>query len=183
MNTRLLAHFLLCAGVAFAQEGSRPLTEAEKAMIEPFQKEARANFVTACMNVTREAARKKLTIYAITRPKMRTTKLGDYEVEILFHPELAKEHKEVSGAYYAHHNNLMLTFAAAEFAAGKKEFGIGLVEILVSAQPEMWWSMPNHPTTWVKDILKGLKKHDESVRKFLEEGADDWQYRMKTYGP
>ena len=152
-------------------------------MIEPFQKEARANFVTACMNVTREAARKKLTIYATTRPKMQTTKLGDYEVETLFHSELAKEHKEVSGAYYAHHNNLMLTFAAAEFAAGKKEFGIGLVEMLVNAQPDMWWSSPEHPSIWVKDILAGLKKNAQSVRKFLQEESEDWKYRVKTYGP
>ena len=150
--------------------------------LEHFQKEARVNFATACIDVAREVARKHLTIYAVVRTQSATTKEDGYEIEVIYHPELAKEHTETSGAYHHHHNHLVLTFAAAQFAAGKKQLALALVRRLVEAQPEMWWSSPTHPPLTLKKILAGLEKDDESVRQFLKE-TEDWTYRVKTYGP
>ena len=172
---------VLCSQENPDKTGTRPLTEAEKVIVADHSKEQRANFVTACLTVTRDVARKKLAIYAVKRPKVRAAKVGEFDVEVLFHPELAKEHKEVSGAYYVHHNSLVLTFAGAEFAAGKKNFAVALIEKLVEANPEMWWSTPEHPNMWVKDILSGLKKNDDSIRQFLKIETDDWKYRVETY--
>jgi len=170
------------AAIAVAQNAQPPArTPTETAILEHFQKEARANFATACIDVAREVARKHLTIYAVVRTQSATTKEDGYEIEVIYHPELAKEHTETSGAYHHHHNHLVLTFAAAQFAAGKKQ--LALVRRLVEAQPEMWWSSPTHPPLTLKKILAGLEKDDESVRQFLKEETEDWTYRVKTYGP
>jgi len=184
MRTPTLTLLVMCSALAVAQDAQPPTrTPAETALIDHFQQEARANFVTACIDVTREAARKHLTIYAVVRTTTGTTKEDGYEIEVIYHPELKKEHTETSGAYHHHHNHLVLTFAAAQFAAGKKQLALRLVRRLVDAQPEMWWSSPTHQPLTLKKILAGLEKDDESVRQFLKEETEDWAYRVKTYGP
>ena len=184
MRTFTLTLLVMGSAVTGAQDAQPPArTPNETALLEHFQQEARANFVTACVDVTREVAHKRLTIYAVVRTKSATTKQDGYEIEVIYYPELAKEHTETSGAYHHHHNHLVLTFAAAQFAAGKKQLALALVRRLVEAQPEMWWSSPTHQPLTLKRILVGLEKDDESVRKFLKEEAEDWAYRVKTYGP
>ena len=184
MNARILICLILSAVSAFSQD-PKFLAEnpALKPILDQMQREARANFEAACMDVTREVAEKRVKIYAVARPNLTKVKQDGFEIEVLYHPELAKEHVEVSGAYHNHHNHLVLTFAAAQFAAGKKELGLRLVRLLAQVQPEMWWSSPDHPPITLKKILAGLEQDNESVRQFLKEESDDWKYREKTYGP
>src|SRR5690348_2790840 len=121
MNTRILICLILCAVSAFSRD---PMLLADNPALKPIldqmQREARANFEAACLDVTREVAEKRVKIYAITRPNLTKVKQDGFEIEILYHSELAKEHAEVSGAYHNHHNHLVLTFAATQYAAGKK---------------------------------------------------------------
>src|SRR5260370_27420196 len=79
---------------------------------------ARADFEAACINVTRQVKQKRLLIFATIPTKKRgTLKDGDFEIEVYYNRDLAKEKSTASGAYFDHHNSKILTFAAAQFSA------------------------------------------------------------------
>jgi hypothetical protein len=153
-------------------------------LIDSSNSSARADFEAACINVTRQVKQKRLLIFAtLPAKKGRAIKEGDFEVEVYYNPDLAKEKSTASGAYLQHHNSKILTFAAAQFAAGKKEFGLHLVKLLAEAQPDIWWSSPTHDSITIQEIVDGLEAGGDPVRQFLKEESEDWDYRVKTYSP
>lgn len=173
---------MLFASVSLAQDDRPVLKESATNLVAVIDATARANFEAACLNVTREAAQKRLRIYAVTpKAKTGTVKEGDFEIEVIYFRELAAEDKKAAGAYHQHNNHLVLRFAAAQFAAGKKALGLRLVRLLAEADPDMWWSSPTHPQLTVQKILAGLEKDDDSMKAFLKEESEDWAYRVKNY--
>jgi len=174
--------FALLGSLAFAQDDRPVFKESTTNLVAVIDSTARANFEVACLNVTREAAQKKLRIYALTpKAKTGTVKEGDFEIEVIYHRELAAEDKKAAGAYHQQNNHLVLRFAAAQFAADKKALGLRLVRLLVEADPDMWWSSPTHPPLTIQKILSGLEKDDATVKAFLKEESEDWSYRVKNY--
>lgn len=170
--------------VTHSADDERPIFKEPATRLVPIMEStARANFAAACANVTRDANRKALRLYALT-PTARNgiTNVAGYSIEIIYNADLVKEDATSSGAYHQHHNILVLKFAAAEFASGNKELGITIVRLLANAQPDLWWSSPSHPPLTVKKILNGLEANEQTVRQFLKEENADWQYRVKTYG-
>ena len=185
MNTRSTT-FTFCiallslAGVA---QDHRPiLKESTTNLVAIIESTAQANFETACLNITRDTAQKRLRIYVVlSKTKTGTVKEGDFEIEVIYHRELMVAEQRAVGAYHQHYNNLALTFAAAQFADGKKALGLRVVRILADAHPDMWWSSPTHRPLTIQKILAGLEKDDGSVKEFLEEERKDWEYRIKNY--
>jgi hypothetical protein len=178
--------FSFCIAVlpalGLAQQDRPSLKESPTNLVAVIDSTARANFEVACLNVTRDAAQKKLRIYAVTsEAQTGTVREGDFEIEVIYHRELAAEDKRAAGAYHQHNNHLVLRFAAAQFAAGKKALGLRLVRLLAEADPEMSWSIPTHQPLTIQKILAGLEKDDEMVKAFLREESEDWAYRLKNY--
>jgi hypothetical protein len=172
----------LSASVSLAQNDRPALKESATNLVSVIGSTARANFEVACLNITRDAAQKRLRIYAVTpKAKTGTVREGDFEIEVIYHRELEAEGKKAAGAYHQHYNHLVLRFAASEFAAGKKELGFRLVRLLAEADPDIWWSSSTHPQLTIQKILAGLEKNDQSVKGFLKEESEDWAFRVKTY--
>jgi hypothetical protein len=172
----------LLASVSLAQDERPVLKESSTNLVAVIDSTARANFEAACLNITRDAAQKRFRIYAVTsKAKTGTLREGDFEIEVIYHRELAAEDKKAAGAYHQHYNHLVLRFAATQFAAGKKQFGLRLVRLLAEADPDMWWSSPTHPQLTIQKILAGLEKDDDSTKAFLKEESEDWAYRVKNY--
>jgi hypothetical protein len=144
----------------------------------------RANYAAASINFTRDAAAKKLRLYAST-PKVETgvRKIGEYEVEVIYHPELVAEEKTCAGAYHLIYDGKVFSFAIAQFAAGNKNLGLSLVKLIAETQPDYWWSSPSHPPMMIKDIIAGLEKEDESVKEVLKDETEEWTYILNKYGP
>ena len=71
--------FALLGSLAFAQDDRPVFKESTTNLVAVIDSTARANFEVACLNVTREAAQKKLRIYALTpKAKTGTVKEGDF---------------------------------------------------------------------------------------------------------
>lgn len=181
-----IVRIIFCIGlwsrVALAQDARPAFKESTTNLVTVIDATARADFQVACLNVTREAAEKKLRIYAVTpKAKPGTVKEGDFEIEVIYHSELAAEDKRAAGAYHQHNNQLVLCFAAAQFVAGKKALALRLVQLLAEADPDMWWSSPTHSPLTIQKIFSGLEKNDETVKTFLKEQTEYWAYRVRYY--
>jgi hypothetical protein len=185
MNARAITVILcvvLSRSVALTQDDRPIFKESTTNLVAVIEATARANFESACLAVTRDAAQKKLRIYAITgNATAGTVKHDDVEIEVIYHKHLAAEHTKAAGAYHQHNNGLVLCFAAAQFAAGRKALGVHLVKLLAEADPQMWWSSPTHGELTIQRILSGLEKDDASVREFLKDESKEWAYRVKNY--
>lgn len=186
LKTLKIVSGLACCVLAFqipAQETSST-NRLYSQLIDGINSSARADFEAACITVTRQVKQKRLLIFAtVPIKKTATIKDGDFEIEIYYSADLAKENLTAGGAYFQHHNSKILTFAAAQFAAGKKDFGLHLATLLAEAQPDAWWSSPKHDPITIQKIVDGLEAGGESVRQFLKEETEDWDYRIKTYSP
>ncbi len=170
---------------ALAQDERPVLKESPARLVACIDSTARANLLAAYVNITRDAAQKRLRIYAVSlsTAKPGTFERDGYQIEVIYHNELALQAKTAAGPYHHQHNGVMLTFAATQFASGKKEFGLYLVKLLAAAEPEMFWSSPTHPVMSMQQIIAGLEKNDASVRAFLKDEAEQWTHLVKTYGP
>jgi hypothetical protein len=183
-SIQLAACFSVLPVVAGAAEDRPVFHESPARLVECIESSARANFATACVNVTRDALQKRLRIYA-TSPaaKVGKFKADGCEVELIYNPEIAIESKTAAGPYYQHHNHLVLKFAAAQYTAGKRGIGLLLVKLLAQAEPGIFWSSPTHPPLTIQRILAGIEADDEVVKPFLREESEDWPIKLKTYGP
>jgi hypothetical protein len=158
------------------------LKEPQSRLIEVINSTGRANFTAACINLTRDVAAKTLTVYAVTRrAKTGTTTLAGFTIRVVYHSDLAKEQGIAAGAYHDHYNSCLLDFAAAQFAEGKKELGIGLVRLLAAADTELSWSsMEIRPVT-IQKILADMEGDDPKLQKLLDEAKRDWHQRERDY--
>jgi hypothetical protein len=186
MNTRTIKIVLCCLvfqPVLYAEELAT-LKKQLAAEVDTLNSTASANFVTACINVTREVQQKRIRLYAISSSaKTGTFKEGDFTIQVIYNEELADMDTKVAGAYYQHNNHLILSFAACRFASGDKAFGLRLVRMIAAAHPSLTWSSPKQPPTPIQKILAGLEKDDDSVRQFLDDEKRDWPSYVKMYGP
>jgi len=159
---------LVTAGRA---DDDRPiLKESPARLVACMESTARANLLAAYVNITRDAAQKSLRIYAVALPaKAGKFKQEGYEVEVIYNHELALKGKTAAGPYHQQHNAVMLAFAAAQFASSEKAFGLYLVKLLASAEPDLFWSSTTHPVMTMKQIIAGLEKNDGSVAEFLKD--------------
>ena len=160
------------------------LKETPARLVACVESTARANYVAACVNVTRDVLQKRLKIYAVSlEAKTGKFKEGDFEIEVIYNAELAIEAKTAAGAYHEHNNHMVMAFAAAQFVAGKADLGLRLVRLIAGAQPDLFWTSSTHSPLTIQQILRGLEKNDESVKVFLKEKCESWTYNVKVYGP
>jgi hypothetical protein len=166
-------------------EDDRPiLKESPARLVACMESTARANLLAGYVNITRDTAQKSLRIYAVALPaKAGKFKQDGYAIEVIYNNELALQGKTATGPYHHQHNAVMLTFAAAQFASGKKEFGLYLIKLLASAEPDLFWSSPTHPVMTLQQIIAGLEKKDGSVAEFLKDEHEQWADILKSYGP
>jgi hypothetical protein len=186
----ILPALMICLGIWVTAcdtntNGERPALRMPPArLVAIIDSTDRANYAAASINFTRDVAAKKLRLYAST-PKVETgvRKIGEYEVEVIYHPELVAEEKTCAGAYHLMYDGKVFSFAIAQFAAGNKDLGLSLVKLIAETQPDYWWSSPSHPPMMIKDIIAGLEKEDESVKEVLKEETEEWTYILNKYGP
>jgi len=166
-------------------DDDRPiLKESPARLVACMESTARANLLAAYVNITRDAAQKSLRIYAVALPATAGKfRQHGYQVEVIYNNELALKGKTSGGPYHLQYNAVMLTFAAAQFASGQKEFGLYLVKLLASAEPDLFWSSPTHPVMTLQQIIAGLEKNDGSVAEFLKDEREQWADILKSYGP
>ena len=186
MMTRLLILTLgivCCSG--FCAEDDRPiLKEPGTRLVPVMDANARADFVAACIRVTRDVRQKRLTVFAVSPyTKSGTFKEGGFEIEVIYNGELAKEDEKSAGTFYQHNNGALLGFAASQYTTGDKALGLRLIQIIADAHPKCEWSSPEHPPVEVKDILTSLSKDDATARTFLKYETEQWAWKIKTYGP
>ena len=144
---------------------------------------ASATFASACINVTRDVRDKRLKIFSVSKAKAGLYKKHGFKVEVIWNEEIADLDPKVSGAYHHHNNEVILTFAAWQFASGRKDLGLWLVRLIAEAQPNKMWSSSKQAPTVIKDILLGLEKNDGTAREFVESGKINWPWYVETYGP
>jgi len=187
MNRCLIKVFFCLAillTVARGEDGRPILKESPARLVACMESTARANLLAAYVNITRDAAQRSLRIYAVALPaKAGKFKQEGYQVEVIYNNELALKGKTAAGPYHHQHNAVMLTFAAAQFASGKKELGIYLAKLLARAEPDLFWSSPTHPVMTMQQIIGGLEKSDGSVAEFLKDESEQWADILKSYGP
>ena len=182
-------------------EDAKAPDRTEAAIRLQFGQDGEANFYTACFNVTREVARKKLTIYAIGPTNSITVNEGGYAIEVVpFSREVARfGNYRFSGAYWLHHNYVILSFAAAQFSATNKQIALQVVRLLADANKDMMWTTPPESIQsrasdipWsnykyrplsITAIRDALEKEDKSLRDFLQIEARNWKFRVERYGP
>jgi len=169
----------------FAQDkDERPiLKEPQARLVLAMQAMADEISMSASVNVTHDIAQKRIRIFSV----VPDAKVGEfnkygYQVEIIYNAKLASS-KVGNGAYYSQSNYLILAFAGAQFASGKKELGRWLVEILAASEPDLFWSSPTHPVMTIQQISVGLKSDDKTVKDFLEDRNTIWAEIMDLYGP
>jgi hypothetical protein len=145
---------------------------------------ARGNVAAARVNVAYDAAQKRVSIFAVSfGNKTAHFKERGYQVAIIYNTNVAAEAKVGVGSYQFQHNNQVLAFAAAEFAAGRKAFGRRLIGFLAKAQPDLFWSSPTHALMTIEEIQAGLGRDDATVRDFLADQRDTWAETLSAYGP
>jgi hypothetical protein len=182
--SRVVVFLAFLPVLAPASDEKPALKEAPARLVKCIESTARADHAAACINVTRDASLKRLRIYALSLgAKSGNVKEGGYDIEIIYNSEMAAESKTAAGAYHLQHNQLVLTFAGAQLAAGEKSLGQALVKLLAAAQPELCWSSPAHSPVPIRRILTGIEKGGDEVRVFLKEATEDWNYKLRLYGP
>jgi len=174
----------LSTSILAAEDIEQARTPLEKAMVEAHMKEAQANFATACISLNRDVQQKRIVVYSVvSSTKSGVTNLSGFSVQTIYHPELSANYQKVSGSYMAHYNSCLLDFALAQYADGNKALGIGLVQLLSQAEPELEWSSTRISPIPVKSILTTLEANDTSITEMLKEAARDWHQREKDYKP
>jgi hypothetical protein len=147
-------------------------------------KSALANFTAASINVTRDAAAKRLTIYSFSQSlPTKAVQVEDYSVQIIFRRELAAVHAESTGSYVQHYHGCLLDFAAAQFAEGKKAFGLGITKLLAQADPSLSWSSLRIDPLNIKQIVEGMEADDGRLADLLKEAHRDWLFRATNDKP
>jgi hypothetical protein len=168
---------------------------AQEAGQRPIDKESPARFIETIGRITENAgdadyvmvthdiAHKRIRILSIaSSSKTRDADLDGYRLEIIYNSVIA-ESKLTVVSYRFQHNMHVLTYAAAQYAAGKKDFAVRLVRILAEADPTLWWSSPTHPQIAIQEILRGLEKGDSSIGEFVQDLRDEWARGVAIYGP
>lgn len=169
-------------GRAFAADQTAAIPEGEARWREFVLQQAQANFFTACVDVTHEVAAKRVTIYGLVKVKPEVLQEGGFAIEVRYHPSLATGHSETAGTYSNHHNHCVLQFAAAEYVAGRKQLGLLLMRLLLAAQPEMFWSHPDHKPMALKQFLAVVEKEDDDAKQVLRLHNASWLDKVQTYG-
>jgi len=191
MHTRIFIFLFFCAAAALAQNTNAPdfipvekFTPVEKALVSQMDRDASADFATACVNLARDVQDRRLTVYAVvpTTTSVITNEAG-FTLQVIYHPELAKYYAPVSGSYLVHYNICLLDFALAQYAEGKKALGLRLVRLLAKAEPELSWSSIQIQPTNVRKILASLEANDGSLTDMLKEASRDWHQRERDYRP
>ena len=187
MNTRTFrtgVWFVLLLTAAHGEDERPILKESPARLVACMESTARANLVAAYVNITRDAVQKKLRIYAVSlSAKTGQFTQDGYQIEVIYNNDLALEGKTAGGPYHLQHNHVVLQFAAAQFASGKKDLGLHLATLLAAAEPDLFWSSPTHPVMTIQQIIAGLEKNDTSVAEFLKDGSGAWADILKRYGP
>jgi len=181
----ILAVCMSVSGLSEDTNDNRPaLREPPARLVKVIDSLNSENYAAVCVNVTRDVVAKKIRLYASTskvKPGLR--KIGDFEIDVIYHQALVAEEKTSGGGYHLTYNGVVFTFAIAQFASGNKELGLSLVKLIGEVQPEFWWSSPTHPPMTIKEIIAGLEKEDASVKELLKEEENQWSYIVKEYGP
>jgi hypothetical protein len=148
------------------------------------QAAAESAFLVACMTVSRDAKRNRITIYAESGRSSALYQEGDYQIEVIYDRELAALVARVNGAYAQHHNNNVLTFAAAEYQAGRKKLGLRVIEVLAAVSPKLgWYPSDGRPFVPVESILARLRSNDDTMKEYLQDAATLWKWWSEMYGP
>lgn len=174
-----LAPLLLAQG-----EDERPiLKESPAKLVNVIESMAEETVMAARINVAHDAAEKRVRIFSVVPgEKTGDFKKYGYDVEVICNLQIVSSKVGVA-SYHFQHDSEVLAFAAAQFAAGKREFGLSLVKLLAVAEPDLGWSIPTHPVMTIQQILTGLEKDHDTVKDFLKDESDDWAETVKIYGP
>jgi hypothetical protein len=191
MHTHALSCLLLSCAIACAQNTNssgfipvEKLSPTEKAMVDREMKAASSDFAAACINLSRDVQDKRLTVYAVVSTiNTGVTNEAGFKIQVIYHTGLAENYVRNLGSYQRHYNSCLLYFALAQYAEGKKAFGIRLVRLLAEAEPELSWSSMRIEPTSIKKILAGLEAHDGSLSDMLKEATRDWHQRERDYKP
>ena len=117
MRTHVL--FILAFGCAMALAQSSDSSDAvpigkykalEKYTIEREMKAASSDFAIACINLTRDVADKRLTVYSVGSIKRAITNESGFNIQVIYHKELAQNYEPGLGTYQAHYNACLLDF-------------------------------------------------------------------------
>jgi len=141
-----------------------------------------SDLAAACVNVTRQADAKSLSIFAFSSAKPRVERAGGYSIEIVAADEVMKRHKPSAGAYVNHHNGIVFDFAAEQLLEGDKELGLRLAQLLAEADPDFHWSAPMFGYFGIREFIDGISKNDPKAQAILKESKRMWDARVKSFG-
>ncbi len=140
------------------------------------------NFTAACINVTRQAQKKDITMFAAVAVDAFAEQVNGCRIEVVRNSRLIAKHKNSSGTYPNHHNGMVLAFAAVQYLEGDKTLGLRLVQILSEIDPTLEWSSPTLGNRSIQSISKALEANDGSMDDFLREEKLQWARRILDYG-
>ncbi|HZR19735.1 MAG TPA: hypothetical protein VFE51_20790 [Verrucomicrobiae bacterium] len=165
-------------------EDDRPiLKESPAKLVAAIEALAKENVAVARVNVAHDVAHKQLRIFTIVPShETKSFKESGFEVEIIYNYELACAQNGVASCSFQN-NNQVLSFAASQFTSGDKAFAKRLVRVLAEAEPSLFWSSPSDPVITITQIVVGLEKDDETVKRFLADETQTWKETVKKYGP
>src|SRR5947209_1536653 len=111
MNTLLASIIILAVGsFAHAQDPAKPSAtkESELQLISVIEAMARENVAASRLNVTHDIAQKRIRVLsAVAIGRIGLYKEHGYEIEVVYHPEIAS-FKAGAGSYRFQHNNQIL---------------------------------------------------------------------------
>jgi hypothetical protein len=186
MNPHVVGIGLCVALLPFIARGEdvRPiLKESPARLVACIESMGREIYVAARISVADDVAHKRLKIFT-TVPSLEAKRFKEsgFEVEIIYNYELACANNGVASSRYQN-NGQVLSFAAAQFTSGNKALAKRLVGLLAEAEPSLFWSSPTDPVITIKQIVLGLEKADETVKRFLADETQTWKETVKKYGP
>jgi len=141
-----------------------------------------SDLAAACVNVTRQADARTLTIFAFSSAKPRVESFGAYSIEIVASSEVMKRHKPSAGAYVNHHNGIVFDFAADQIAEGDRKLGFRLAQLIAEADPDFHWSAPMFGVFGIREFIDGVSKDDARALAILAEAKRMWAARVKSFG-
>jgi len=148
----------LCFGFAFVA-----MMTGCSSIQEEYLKASEGNFWAARINVSRDVRAKNILIFAVVPLKSHVEKVGEYDVAVIYSKHIADVHVKNSGEYTNHHNDWVLNFAATQYAQGRKDVALRLMEMLAQAEPDLELSEPDIPDVPIKELLRGAKAGDSST--------------------
>jgi hypothetical protein len=184
MNTHIIlasVWLALLPAMVLAQDERSILKESPEKLAGVIQSMVEENVEMAWLNVAHDVSHKRLRIFTTaTTIKAGESKIAGYDLEVVLVPN-AMAFKSGAGSYRFQNNNALLSFAASQFASGKKAFARQLVGILADAESDLAWSTPTHPEMSVQQILAGLQKNDDTVKDFLTDWSQEWAKTASKY--